>query len=89
MKDANSNQWSQLDLDYSSQRQEIVDTLAHVHRHASILSTLPCSRKPKNISRSQVKGGLITTPCLRGKLDKTWFSFQADGCDSDDGSGGE
>ncbi|KAJ6006776.1 hypothetical protein N7451_004720 [Penicillium sp. IBT 35674x] len=81
--------WSQLALDYSSQRQEIIDTLAYLHRHASILSTLPSSRESRNISNSQMEGGLLAATHSRGKLNKTWFTFQANGCNSDDSSSDE
>ncbi|KAJ5819606.1 hypothetical protein N7474_005197 [Penicillium riverlandense] len=61
-------EWSQLDLDYSNHRQEIVETLAYFHRQASILSTLAYSNGTKeNHSKSQVEGALLATEGSQSK----------------------
>ncbi|KAJ5999450.1 hypothetical protein N7451_007260 [Penicillium sp. IBT 35674x] len=54
-------EWSQLGLHYPSHRQEILNTLAYIHRHASILSSLPCNGREQSYSESQVEGALLAT----------------------------
>ncbi|KAJ5928017.1 hypothetical protein N7466_006973 [Penicillium verhagenii] len=74
-----SGEWSQITLEYSTHRQEIVETLAYIHRHASILSTFACGcgsqDKP---SEAQVGGGFLATGGLhaRAPQDIAWSTLQ-------------
>lgn len=63
----NSNQWSQLDLHYPSHHQEILNTLAYIHRHASILSKLACNGREQIYSESQVEGALLAPQAAQRK----------------------
>ncbi|KAJ5638157.1 hypothetical protein N7490_008036 [Penicillium lividum] len=89
-----SGEWSQLTLEYSTHRQEIVETLAYIHRHASILSTFACGCGSQDkLSEAQVDGGLLATEGLQAKAprDITWSTLQIEDAffcksDSDDNS---
>jgi hypothetical protein len=78
-------QWSQLDLNYSSHRQEIAETLAYFHMQASILSTFEhCDGSDSDGSDSDgsentySESHMENDPHGSSGLDKAWSVFQVE-----------
>ncbi|KGO60848.1 hypothetical protein PEX2_101130 [Penicillium expansum] len=90
---SSEGKWSQLDLNYSSHRQEIVETLAYFHTQASVLSTFCGSGTSENGSQSRVASDIQKSLHVQrtGTSVEDWSIFQvtneiedAQGEDDDD-----
>ncbi|KAJ5490044.1 hypothetical protein N7453_010869 [Penicillium expansum] len=90
---SSEGKWSQLDLNYSSHRQQIVETLAYFHTQASVLSAFCGSGTSENGSQSRVASDIQKSLHVQrtGTSVEDWSIFQvtneiedAQGEDDDD-----